>query len=147
MSLQSAPETGRKAVQNGHVETIPNGINGYGPKETMTNGHGHKDLPNGHGPKETNRSSRSTKTKSHNTNSTDYQVDISQEISKAVQSLKTDLDRLSNRINNLEKNSSNTAMTKYKYISFSNISPSLLAFLIIWPFVTHSVLRYWSNRK
>lgn len=127
-------------MTNGHVSDI---VNGHTSKESLTNGR-KENLPNGHGPKEHNRSR--SKTKSNLTEpSQPHQVDISQEISKAVHSLKSDLDRLSNRINSLEKTSK--AVSKHKYLSFKNISPSLLAFLIIWPFVTHSVMRYWSNRK
>lgn len=131
-------------MTNGYIPE--NMQNGYGSKEILTNGHGPKEtMTNGHGPKDRSRS----KTKTNVTNDANtYNVDISQEIAKTVHSLKTDLDRLSNRINSLEKNSSKMAVTKHtRRISFANISPSFLAFLIIWPFVTHSVLRYLSNRK
>lgn len=110
-----------------------------------------ENTPNGHGPKEitniVNRSRPKTKNPINETNAV-YRVDISQEITRTVQSLKTDLERLTNRISSLEKSASNSAVNKQaRVISFRNISPSLLAFLILWPFLTHSLIRYWSNKK
>ncbi|CAH0551979.1 unnamed protein product [Brassicogethes aeneus] len=74
-------------------------------------------------------------------------LDISQEVSKAVQSLKVDIDRLSNRVNSLENKNTQSAYQKRKGM-FGNMSPQLISFMIVWPFFATFIMnRYFVNRK
>ncbi|EFA06332.2 hypothetical protein TcasGA2_TC009203 [Tribolium castaneum] len=70
-------------------------------------------------------------------------VDISQEVSRAVQSLKADVERLTSKINTLER--SNVAVSKHRS---TGLSLEAIAFIIAWPFVASFILnRYVFNRK
>lgn len=76
-------------------------------------------------------------------------IDISQEVSQAVQNLKLDIERLTNKVNMLEnaaKTSSGLAV-KGKLGVFSGVSPQLLAFIIVWPFVATFIMRRFLIRK
>lgn len=114
----------------------------------LTNGfvaEGNITIPNGHGPRE--RQSRS-KTKVQ-----DVRVDISQEVQRTIQSLRDDLERLTNRMTSCEKNFSQLQTQQQQLIkrgtkvSFRTVSPTFLAFIVLWPFVCHRLITFWNNRK
>ncbi|RZC35248.1 acyl-CoA-binding domain-containing protein 5A [Asbolus verrucosus] len=70
-------------------------------------------------------------------------VDVSQEVSKAVQNLKADIDKLTNKIHSLER--STVAVRKSR---FAGMSVHLIAFIIAWPFLASFIMnRYVFNRK
>ncbi|KAJ3636768.1 hypothetical protein MTP99_000281 [Tenebrio molitor] len=70
-------------------------------------------------------------------------VDVSQEVSRAVQSLKADVERLTNKIHTLER--SNVAVRKHR---FPAMSLEVVAFIIAWPFLATFIMnRYFYNRK
>lgn len=80
---------------------------------------------------------------------TQHAVDISQEVSRAVQTLKSDIERLTNKVHILEnaaKTSSSVAV-KRKTGLLRGVSPQLLAFIVIWPFVATFVMRRILYRK
>ncbi|XP_044265063.1 acyl-CoA-binding domain-containing protein 5A isoform X2 [Tribolium madens] len=69
-------------------------------------------------------------------------VDISQEVSKAVQSLKADVERLTSKINTLERSN---VVSKHRS---TRLSLEAIVFIIAWPFVASFILnRYVYNRK
>ncbi|XP_056630080.1 acyl-CoA-binding domain-containing protein 5 [Diorhabda sublineata] len=73
-------------------------------------------------------------------------IDISQEITKAVQSLRVDIEKLSQKVSTLE--SSKTSLVARQRGMFSGVSKQFLVFVIIWPFITHLILnRYYSRRN
>lgn len=72
-------------------------------------------------------------------------VDISQEISKAVQSLKNDIELLSNKVTNIERRSQ--VAGRSKAISLKHLSPQLLTFLVVWPFVAVFITNKFLNRR
>ena len=62
-------------------------------------------------------------------------------MSKAVQSLKADVERLTTKIHTLEK--SNVAVRKSRGMSLE-----VVAFIVIWPFLASFIMnRYFSSRK
>lgn len=63
-------------------------------------------------------------------------VDISLEVARTVQSLRLDIERLTNKINSLEDSNRAVALArKKKGWFFGDLSPQLLAFIILWPFI------------
>ncbi|KAK9883954.1 hypothetical protein WA026_004892 [Henosepilachna vigintioctopunctata] len=78
-----------------------------------------------------------TRTRIHN-------VDISAEISKAVQNIQLDIEHLRHKIQTLERDK---AIATKKSTFFDNFSPTFLAFLIVWPFLCNFVMqRYLKNK-
>lgn len=77
------------------------------------------------------------------------EVDISQEVTRAVQSLRLDIERLTNKINSLEDSNRALALTRKKKGGFfGELSPHLLAFIVLWPFVaTFIANRFFVKRK
>lgn len=75
-------------------------------------------------------------------------VDISQEVARAVQSLKTDIERLANKVNILENTAKTSKMiAKWKHSIFG-VSPPFLAFIVAWPFIATVVInRFFYKRK
>jgi len=73
-----------------------------------------------------------------------YEVDISQEISKTVQCLRLDLNRLSHKVNMLEKS---RAVTVRRNKGFFGISNKLLFFIITWPFIANFILNRFNKRR
>lgn len=107
---------------------IPNGVI---VNEPMTNGIS------------SHRSRSKTKT-SHQ----QYDVDITQEIAKTVQNIKLDLDRLTNKINSLENAYQTLALQKKKKSGLlDGMSPHLIAFLILWPFLASFITAKFIIRK
>lgn len=76
-------------------------------------------------------------------------TDISQEVLKAVQNLKVDLERLNNKISHLEMNlkSAKKHLQTRTTVQILGISPTLLAFIIAWPFITNFIIRRYLIRK
>lgn len=109
-------------------------VNGFLTKETLSNG-----------VVQTQHISRSKVKHDPSSN-----VDISQEVMKAVQSLKVDIERLNGKITTLESRAktapaSSLALGGNK--SLFGISPQLLAFIILWPFVAQFVFNRFLVRK
>ncbi|KAG5899546.1 hypothetical protein JTB14_008232 [Gonioctena quinquepunctata] len=74
-------------------------------------------------------------------------VDISQEVSKAVQSLKSDIERLTNRVSSIENASKNTVALKRRKGMFGGMSTQLIIFILTWPFVTHFIMNRFITRR
>lgn len=98
-----------------------------------------KLVPNGTIPNESisNGITREHKSRSKTkSNSQQHDVDISQEVTRAVQSLRLDIERLTNKINSLEDSNRAVALArKRKGWFFGDLSPQLLAFIVLWPFL------------
>ncbi|XP_074034550.1 uncharacterized protein [Leptinotarsa decemlineata] len=73
-------------------------------------------------------------------------VDISQEISRAVQSLKNDIERLTNKVTSLENDNRNMAALRRKG-NFQGMSTQLIIFIITWPFVAHYIMSKFLSRR
>lgn len=82
------------------------------------------------------------------TKATVQQVDISQEISAAVQSLKTDIEALSLKVTAIEKTRAQIAnkQTENKHWLLG-LQPQLIAFLVVWPFVATFIVNRFLNRR
>lgn len=102
-------------------------------------------IANGYGPRE--RLSR-PKTKAGMTaaiSDSNVRVDISQDVQRTVRDLKADLERVTIKLNTLEKGVKGTP--RGKVLSFRSVSPAFLAFIVLWPFVAQRLINFWSNRK
>lgn len=76
------------------------------------------------------------------------EIDISHEVARAVQSLRLDIERLTNKINSLEDSNRALAVaTKKKGWFFRDLSPQLLAFLIVWPFLATFITNKFLVRR
>lgn len=112
-----------------------------------------KLIPNGAIPSEplTNGISKEHKSRSKTKLNIQQQsdVDISQEVMRAVQSLRLDIERLTNKINSLEDSNRAVALArKKKGWFFGELSPQLFAFIVLWPFVaTFIANRFLIRRK
>nr|XP_023026496.1 uncharacterized protein LOC111514491 [Leptinotarsa decemlineata] len=73
-------------------------------------------------------------------------VDISQEISRAVQSLKNDIERLTNKVTSLENDNRNMVALRRKG-NFQGMSTQLIIFIITWPFVAHYIMSKFLSRR
>lgn len=81
--------------------------------------------------------------------STHNNIDISQEITQTVENLKRDIERLTNKVNLIE-NVTKTASKleiKRKRGFLGGVSPQLLAFVIVWPFLVTFIMRRFLYRK
>lgn len=109
-----------------------------------------KLVPNGSIPSEplTNGISREHKSRSKTKSISQIQqndVDISQEVMRAVQSLRLDIERLTNKINSLEDSNRAVALAKKKK---DGLSLQWFAFIVLWPFVaTFITNRFLIRRK
>lgn len=74
-------------------------------------------------------------------------VDITNEVSEAVKRIKLDIDRLTNKVNILESAAKSNAAMKRKPKLFSEISPQLLSFIIIWPLLATFIMQRFLYRK
>jgi len=74
-------------------------------------------------------------------------IDISLEISQAVQSLRTDIERLANKVNILENAAKTNSAVQRKPTLLSNMSPQLLTFIVVWPFVATFIMHRFLYRK
>lgn len=75
-------------------------------------------------------------------------VNISQEVAKAVQSIKLDLDRLTNKINCLENAYHASAIERKKTYWLPNgLTPQLIAFIVLWPFLASFITAKFIVRK
>lgn len=71
-------------------------------------------------------------------------VDVSNEVSKAVQSLRLEIERLTYKINTLEH--SNSLVKRNK--GLNDMPFKLIAFIIVWPFLASFIMkRYFYSRK
>ncbi|KAJ8928824.1 hypothetical protein NQ314_018556 [Rhamnusium bicolor] len=108
-------------------KNIPNNISNF------------ESLPNGHiQHTQTQHISRSRTKSQHN-------VDISQEISKAVQSLKVDVERLTVKINSIQNANKSTAAAQKKF--FGGMSPQFIVFVLIWPIVVNFIMNRFVVRR
>lgn len=77
-----------------------------------------------------------------------HDVDISQEVAKTVQNIKLDLERLTNKINSLENAYGTLALQKTKKTLLPDgISPHMIAFVILWPFLASFLTAKFIVRK
>lgn len=76
-------------------------------------------------------------------------IDISQEISKAVQSLKTDIEALSLKVSAIERARIQPIAEKQmkKKHWWLDLQPQLIAFLIVWPFIASLIVNRFLSRK
>ncbi|KAI4467463.1 acyl-coa-binding protein acbp [Holotrichia oblita] len=92
--------------------------------------------------------SKEHKPKSKPKTTMSHQIDISQEISAAVQSLKADIEALSLKISAIEKVRAQTLDRQVKKKHWLlDMQPQLIAFLIVWPFVASFIVNRFVNRK
>jgi len=113
-------------------------------KKPLTNGISNNSEPMMNGI--SHRSRPKQKTVSVNAN----HVDISQEISVAVQSLRADIEKLNSKVASLENLSKNlSAMKKREKVSWKlkDIPPAYVTFIVVWPFVTYLIMNRLTNRK
>ncbi|CAH1116497.1 unnamed protein product [Phaedon cochleariae] len=73
-------------------------------------------------------------------------IDISQEISKAVQSLRSDIGRLTDRMDSIE-NASKTITQSRRKGMFGGMSMQLIVFIVTWPFVAHLIMNRYLSRR
>ncbi|KAF2885392.1 hypothetical protein ILUMI_20790 [Ignelater luminosus] len=76
-------------------------------------------------------------------------IDISKEITQTVENLKRDMERLTNKVNLIE-NATKTASKleiRRKNGFLGGVSPQLLAFIIVWPFLVTFIMRRFLYRK
>nr|CAH7717888.1 unnamed protein product [Callosobruchus chinensis]CAH7751913.1 unnamed protein product [Callosobruchus chinensis] len=92
----------------------------------------YESLPNGHIPSTTpSQHIPRTRTKLQN-------VDISQEISRAVSTLKTDIDKLNKRLDTIECSSKSTL--KSRRLFFGGLPNRAIVFILLWPFVVNFIM-------
>lgn len=70
-------------------------------------------------------------------------TNINAEIQRTIQSLQADLERLNCKVTSLEK----ARKSSGHKITFASVSPSLLAFIIFWPFAVGLIMRSIPQRK
>lgn len=111
-----------------------------------------KQLPNGSIPSEpvvNGISGHKSRSKTKSTQQHHDSVDISSEVDKTVQKLKADLDRLTNKVNVLENTyrASTSTVTKKKNWFFGGVTPQVIAFIVLWPFLASFVTSKYLVRK
>lgn len=119
----------------------------FDPRKPIANGTIYRDtLTNGIHQKEHISRSKTKAPLNQNPNSN---VDIFQEVLKAVQNLKTDIDSLKSEINQLEASSKRQVqLQQAKQMSlFGGLSPQFLAFLLAWPFIANFIMNRFTVRK
>lgn len=99
-----------------------------------------ENIPNGYVQKPQIQHESRTRTRPHSN------IDISQEISKAVQSLKGDIDKLNNKIISMENTKRNTNIVRHKGF-FGGLSTQVVIFMFAWPFVAHIVMNKFISRR
>lgn len=77
---------------------------------------------------------------------TQKSIDISGEISRTVASLQSDFRSLDTRVAALEQLSKNQRSQSLKRVTLFHMSPALVAFLLIWPFVAIRITNRLSNK-
>ncbi|CAG9759692.1 unnamed protein product [Ceutorhynchus assimilis] len=82
------------------------------------------------------------RTRSHQHN----QLDISQEIAKTIESLKADVQKLSNQVATVEMNNKKVLLRRKSGV-FANLQPQTVVFIILWPFIANFILNRWILRK
>lgn len=76
------------------------------------------------------------------------EVDISREVSQAVQGLRLDIERLTHKINSLEDSYRASAVARKSHSFFGGLSPQLITFILLWPFVAAFITsRFLIRRK
>lgn len=111
-----------------------------------------KQLPNGAIPSEplvNGTSGHKSRSKTKSAQQHVDSVDISPEIDKTVQKLKADLDRLTNKVSVLENTyraSSSTVVKKRNWF-FGGLTPQVVAFIVLWPFLASFVTSKYLIRK
>ncbi|KAL3285706.1 hypothetical protein HHI36_000236 [Cryptolaemus montrouzieri] len=73
-----------------------------------------------------------------------HNVDVSNEISRAVQSLQLDIESLRNKVQTLEKD--RTVATKNTHF-FGQFSPAMVTFIVVWPFLCTFVINRFLRNK
>ncbi|XP_066258889.1 acyl-CoA-binding domain-containing protein 5 [Euwallacea similis] len=73
-------------------------------------------------------------------------VDISQEVTRTVQSLRVDLARLSERVSMLEPSLKKSLARRKKPI-FGDLRPQIIIFMIVWPFLASFIVSRWGLRR
>lgn len=72
-------------------------------------------------------------------------IDISLEVSRAVQSLQMDLESLRHKVHILEKD--RTALATKRKHTFGELSPALVTFVVVWPFLCTIVMNRFLRNK
>ncbi|XP_060523075.1 acyl-CoA-binding domain-containing protein 5 [Cylas formicarius] len=78
------------------------------------------------------------------TRSQNSMTDISQEVSKTIQNLKSDIEKLKNQIHNVEQ-ISRFELTRWRL--FGGLSPHIVIFMVVWPFIANLLVNRWVIRK
>lgn len=111
------------------------------PKKLVPNG----TIPNENGVAREHKSRSKTKLTHQQQQQQQNDIDISHEVARAVQSLRLDIERLTNKINSLEDSNRALAVARKKKSWF--LSPQLLAFLILWPFLATFITNKFLVRR
>ncbi|KAK5648714.1 hypothetical protein RI129_003606 [Pyrocoelia pectoralis] len=115
------------------------------PRKPLENGIIHTDrIVNGYGFKENPSTRMKSKSASHSN------VDISQEITEAINKLRLDVEHLSHRVNELENLKSDmkeASLKKHRNTFFNGMSSQLIGFLIVWPFLVSLITYRYIHRK
>lgn len=75
-------------------------------------------------------------------------VDISQEVLTTIQSIKRDVDALTNKTKDLERKYSNSLNDSNRFrINFKNVSNELILFMIVWPIVANFLISKFVRSK
>lgn len=132
--LPSPPDSDSDHSDDEYIDTIENP-----DVRRILNISNNETIPNGiHGQTHVSRS----KPKSNSTN-----VDVSQEITKAIQSLRGDIERLTKKVTTLESTRSTNTLN-HKRGFFNGMSTQLIVFIITWPFIVQFITnRYFSRRR
>ncbi|KAJ8925526.1 hypothetical protein NQ315_009365 [Exocentrus adspersus] len=96
-------------------------------------------IPNGYVPSAPAQHISRSRTKSQSN------VDISQEISKAVQHLKADIEKLTAKVNSLDNNRNVALQRKNWYVG--GLSPRLFVFFLVWPFIAGLIMNRFMIRR
>ncbi|CAG9859484.1 unnamed protein product [Phyllotreta striolata] len=89
--------------------------------------------------------SASHSVQNHISKSKNPNIDVSQEINRAVQSLRGDIERLSKKVVSLENSSSAVKMQRRGL--FDGVPTRLVVFLVVWPFIAQFITNRFLNRR
>ncbi|XP_018575706.1 acyl-CoA-binding domain-containing protein 5 [Anoplophora glabripennis] len=73
-------------------------------------------------------------------------IDISQEISRAVQNMKEDIEKLKTKVNFIENANRSAKLQRRKWF-LGETSPQVFVFLLIWPFIANFIMNRFLIRR
>lgn len=124
----STPEDESDHSDDEYIDTIENPE----PRKYISSNISTNEFHNGYIPQQSQHVSRSRSKPQSN-------VDISQEISRAVQNLKEDIEKLKTKVNSIENVSRSATFQRRKWF-LGEMSSHVFVFLLIWPFVANFIM-------